>query len=179
MKKLFLITLTFLALTFTSFAQDGGGTIGSKPKSDVKVFSSQDDESRVKVFVGVLNSNVARQDFQGANLAGEYNFVKLGNVNIGGVLDVGYFPMQNGPDSTWYAAGPKISYEAGRVEVFGRSLFGGVNYVGVDTFTKSVGGGVDLNFGPLFVRPFQADFQWIEGQRQRLTRVGIGGGVRF
>lgn len=139
---------------------------------------SQDDKDG-KVYLTFLNSNILGQDFQGGGLGGDYDFFKQGNFRVGATGEISLFPTKSGPDSFWYSGGPRVSYKVGKVEPFGRVQVGGVRYAGFDAFTKSVGGGVDLNFGSFFVGG-QFDRQWVEGLPfVSLNRLGGRGGFRF
>lgn len=177
MRNLLVILTTFLILTASVFAQD---------------------HDSVKFTVAFQNLNVANQNLPGGDLSLDFKLANFGKWRLGVVGDFAYhrdtglnplgIPSVARLDRFQFLGGPQISYTAGedRLSIFGRGLFGVTRFdnrmVALQDFarmTVSVGGGLDVHFGRVFIRPLQFDFQWIDERPVRYTRLGAGGGFRF
>ncbi len=159
MRKTIFTTLFTLALALPALAQD-----------------------TIKVNVSFINSDFSVDNRQG--FSGEVDAKVLGKerFRIGGVFQFARHCSDCSPRFDTYSGGPQLSYDVfnKRISLFGRALFGATtNYTGTRAFTRTYGGGADVNFGNFFVRPFALDFLRIEGVPMTVNRYSAGGGVRF
>jgi hypothetical protein len=120
---------------------------------------------------------------QGISVDFDAKIVEKGKFRLGGVFNYQRPVVHNGFNV--YSFGPQLSYKIGFVEPFGTALFGFTDTVDatekkVRVFTRTYRGGVDLNFGNVFIRPFYLQYQFTEGFNVNGTKqYGAGAGVRF
>lgn len=100
-------------------------------------------------------------------------------VRLGGVF---YYKRDSfdSPTDT-YAFGPRLSYRLSIFEPFGHALFGfNTTYNSDRAFTRIYGAGLNLNFGNVYVRPIEINYQRVEGFLSPSTQTySAGVGVRF
>lgn len=141
---------------------------------------AQDDKA--KVYLGFTSlkpeSNPHIRGVEGSVVA---RILKRDNVAVEGTGGVaGHF--RGGGNNVQAYGGPQVSFGLAndRVRPFVRLTFGTTYVFQTNNFTTGFGGGVDVNLGKYFVRPFQYDRQWIGGLANvDANRFGFGAGRRF
>lgn len=152
------------------------------------LFVSVNAQDKIKIGVNFVNSEYslnpieAVEYLQGvsAELDARIAAQKQGKgVRLGGVF---YYKRDNfdAPTDT-YAFGPRFSYRLSIFEPFGHALFGlNTTYNSDRTFTRIYGAGLNLNFGNVYVRPIEINYQRAEGFLSPSTQTYSAGiGVRF
>ena len=139
-------------------------------------------QDTVKVVVALANSEITVEDIQGIQAELDAKIYKGVKFRIGGVFHYVRPQFDAKCEVDTYSFGPSVSYSvfSGKVEFFGRGLFGvTTNYEGLNRFTRAYGVGVDVNLGHIVLRPFVIDRVRIEGAPVNFERYGAGVGVRF
>lgn len=155
--------------------------VAAQAQNTIKV-TAQEVYDTVKLSASFINSDAAFENVQGVQVELDAKLVRAGYFRLGGVFHYARPTFDSEYAVDTYSAGPQLSYDVfnGRLSVFGRALFGvTTNYEGSKAFTRTYGGGVDVNVGHLFIRPLVLDFKRIEGFPLTINSVGVGGGVRF
>lgn len=145
-------------------------------------------QDKVKVGVNFVNSEYALNPLEAveylqgvsAELNARIATQKEGKgFRLGGVF---YYKRDNfsAPTDT-YAFGPRLSYRLSVFEPFGHALFGvNTTYNSDRTFTRLYGAGLDINFGNVYVRPIEVNYQRTEGFLSPAAQTFSAGlGVRF
>lgn len=145
--------------------------------------SAQDTPDKIKLSVSFANSDYSLNDIQGVQGEIDARILRANRFRIGGVIHY-VRPCFNcvSPQFDTYSLGPQLSYDVfgSRVSLFGRALFGlTTNYNGGNAFTRTYGGGCDVNLGNFFVRPIVLDVIRTEGLPVTVNRFGAGAGLRF
>lgn len=140
-------------------------------------------QDRLKVYAGFsnLSGEVTGENVKGVNLAGQVRLYSYETLKVEAVGDFGVGVRSPGVEVYQGLAGPQVSLDLldGRVTPFVRSLFGVTRQTGQSFYTHSIGGGLDINFGKVFVRPLQLDSQTIDTLPLHVRRIGGGVGIRF
>jgi hypothetical protein len=157
-----ILTLT-LILALSALAQD-----------------AQPDHVKVSAaFTGTEISSIARQGFSGEI---DGRLIRAGRFRVGGVFQFARTCSDCRPRADIFSAGPQVSADIfnGRVSLFGRALFGlTTDYKGNNSFTRTYGGGFDVNLGHLFIRPLAVDWRRVEGVPVTVHQYSVGAGFRF
>lgn len=125
------------------------------------------------------NPSTVNDAVQGFTTDIDVKIVEKNKFRIGGVFNYQRPIVEDGGPNV-YSFGPQLSYKIGFVEPFGTALFGFTDVSNVRVFTRTYRGGVDLNLGNLFIRPFFIQYQFTEGFNVNgIKQYGSGVGVRF
>ena len=144
---------------------------------------AQEGVSRMKVYAGYSTLKPEYNDdyIHGVELEATPKILSYERVRLEATASLaGHFTT--GGNNLQFMAGPQLSINLahGRITPFVRALFGTTYVYDTHIYTQSVGGGVDVNLGNYFVRPFQFDRQWLKGLYPiTANRFGSGAGVRF
>lgn len=169
--------------------------VGSAYAQSIPVTADPVEHPTLKVTVAFSNLNVVNRNLPGVNLSADFKLADAGRWRLGAVIDGAYqrdtqgFGVTSFTDRFQFLGGAQVSYAPNnRINFFGRGLFGVTRFdsrgvkapVDFNRGTVGFGGGLDVNLGEyFFVRPIQADFQFIDTRPARYTRFGAGGGFRF
>lgn len=157
--------------------------------------TAEGEHDKIKITATFSNLNVVNRNLPGGNLSVDFKAAGFGKWRLGLVADGAYQRDTQGFGVTFFTdriqvlGGPQLSYAPNdRLSFFTRGLFGITRFdsrgqcAPADFLRGTVGfgGGVDVNVSEyFFVRPVQADFQFIDTRGARYTRFGAGGGIRF
>lgn len=123
--------------------------------------------------------STVNESVQGISVDFDAKIVEKNKFRIGGVFNYQRPVVEEGGPNV-YSFGPQLSYKLSFVEPFGTALFGFTDVAKVRVFTRTYRGGVDLNFGNVFIRPFYLQYQFTEGFNVNgIKQYGAGVGVRY
>lgn len=137
---------------------------------------------RLSIYGGFaqINTTGVTLSARGFNGGAQLAVYKYEGVKIEGVADYTVL-RSDGVTAHTLLFGPQfaVNLVRGRVTPFGRLLFGETYVLGGDTYTHSVGGGIDVNVtNRLTIRPFQFDRVNVEGSGQ-VNRIAAGIRIRL